>query len=110
MTTPSTQSVRERIADEIRTLQLIPSPEAVKEGAMNWEQIVEYKTTRLLALYKEMAGEVIGEEIDYEKYGKCPSCSAGYMYQCSCDSGSLYTVNQQRQRLAEQVVRERIVS
>ena len=50
-------------------------------------------------VYAGAISEIIGEELDYDKYGKCPACGATYMYQCTCDQGSLYTINQQRQRL-----------
>jgi hypothetical protein len=51
-----------------------------------------------LQLFNAVMKEIIGEPLDYEKYGQCPACTASMMYQCSCDSGSLYTITQQRSK------------
>lgn len=50
------------------------------------------------ALYKAML-EVIGDTIEYDKYGKCPLCGAEYMYRCTCDNASEKTITSQRERL-----------
>lgn len=50
--------------------------------------------------------EVIGEEIDYDKNGPCPACTATRMYQCTCDNGSLHTVIRQRHALKQHGFKE----
>jgi len=55
---------------------------------------VEYWKAECLATIEKLLLEVIRDaEIKYEKYGECPACTASMMYQCSCDTASLYTVN-----------------
>lgn len=42
-------SFREQVAEIINTLMILPSDEAVKQGAMGWSEIVEYKTSQILS-------------------------------------------------------------
>lgn len=44
--------------------------------------------------------EAIGEDREYEKYGKCPS-GCGFQYGCACDSAEYRIKNEQRQRLSK---------
>lgn len=47
----------------------------------------------LATIEKLLLEKIQDAEIDYEKHGKCPACNASMMYQCSCDTASVYVVN-----------------
>lgn len=55
--------------------------------------------TAVAAALDRVEKEVITEQLEYEKYGECPSCGAKYMYQCTCATGHMHTLIKQRQAL-----------
>jgi len=43
----------------------------------------------------------MGEPLEHDKYGKCPSCNVDTSYACTCDSGSYKTIADQLSRAKE---------
>jgi hypothetical protein len=103
---PTTDSNEELKKSIVNSLNLFKVSEDLKPGhylikdspyitEKQLDDIVKALTTHIQAICEE----VIGDDRRYEKYGECPS-GCGMQYGCACDSAELRVKNEQRQRLA----------
>lgn len=59
----TSKELRKKVQYQFETMQVLPSQEAISQGAMTWEQIVEYKTDKAMALIEAYVAQRVNETL-----------------------------------------------